>query len=403
MADIAAGRRLSGRGLDRAQERVAYRSYRAGDVIWRTHGPLRFSGHIQSGEIELEYRVDGVPARTTRLCAGAPLPPRVLHKRRPHDLVIARAVTDVRLRLLPELKQAQGRSVARHDGGRWMKRLWPVMLLLLVAVLAWEDIVRIGSDLFYLAAAQEGGASSMSLLKGAQQVDNGAVFAYNEEGYRWFQQNDLPGAALAFNEALAMDPASAPALNNLAVVYFIQGDLAQAAHYLQQAVGQDPNNPIARYNLGIIRMQLRDPEGAIREFREAGFIDPQAVGPLLLQASLYHQNGDPLGAEQRARSALRLDPSLVPAHLLLGMALYDQGREADALASFARTLSLEPGNRVAAFYQALILGHLKQYDAALPVLHSLLASSSDASETMRILVEIDALYRYRSDSGAAGY
>ncbi len=112
--------------------------------------------------------------------------------------------------------------------------------------------------------------------------------------------------------------------------------------------------------------------------------------------------GDFADAEQRARSALQLNPSLTPAHLLLGIALYNQGREAEALASFANALALEPGNRVASFYQALLLGHLKQYDAALPVLHGLFASSTDAAETARILLEIDALYHFRSESAAAG-
>ena len=50
---------------------------------------------------------------------------------------------------------------------------------------------------------------------------------------------------------------------------------------------------------------------------------------------------------------------------------------------------------MAAFYQALILGHLKQYDAALPILHGLLTTVTDAAETARILAEIDALYRFR--------
>jgi predicted Zn-dependent protease len=84
------------------------------------------------------------------------------------------------------------------------------------------------------------------------------------------------------------------------------------------------------------------------------------------------------------------------------MALYNQGREADALASFLQALKLEPGNRVASFYQALILGHEKQYDAALPVLYELLASSPNATETARILAEIDALYRFKTEPPSAG-
>jgi tetratricopeptide (TPR) repeat protein len=163
-------------------------------------------------------------------------------------------------------------------------------------------------------------------------------------------------------------------------------------------VEQDPNNPVALYNLGIALMQLQDPAGAIREFREAGFIDPKASLPVLQQAYLYQQEGDYADAEQRASTAIQLNPALAPAHLLLGLALYNQGRETDALDSFKETLALEPKNRVAAFYQALVLGHLKQYDAALPILQGLLFSSTDPAESARILAEIDALYRFQAEA-----
>ena len=80
-------------------------------------------------------------------------------------------------------------------------------------------------------------------------------------------------------------------------------------------------------------MQFQDPTGAIREFREASFIDPKAASPPLQAAYLSQQMGDYAGAEQRARSALQLDPSLASAHMLLGIALYHQGRESEALTS----------------------------------------------------------------------
>lgn len=388
--------RLSLLELEDVQKRMVYRQYKAGEVIWRTHGPLRFSGYVLSGEIELAYRVNGIPVRTTRLYTGDPLPPDALQNRRSHAVVIARAVTDVHLGILPEREQTQ--TVVKDYRPKRMSWLWPVLLVLLIVILAREDIIRITSGLFYLASSRD--PQSMSQLEVAREVDKDAAFAYNEEGYRWFQQNNLPVAAQAFHQAVAQDPASAPALNNLAVLYYTQGDVLQAARYLQQAVAQNPDNATARYNLGMIQMQLQDTAGAIREFREAGFIDPNAAEPLLQQAYLYQQAGDYVHAEQRARSAIQVSPALVPAHLMLGITLYQQGREAEALTPITETLVLEPGNRVAAFYQALILGHQKQYDAALPILYRLYTSSTDPTETMRILAEMDALYRFKSDPAA---
>ena len=397
-------RGLSNRELEDLQERMVYRSYQAGDVIWRTRGPLLFSGYIQSGEIELEYRVDGFPVRTTRLQSGDPLPPRLLRDRLARETAIARALTDVRLKILPEPQLVKPSANVSVPG--WLNWLWPLLLLLLIFVLARNDLVRIASGLFYLSSTQDENAAlqnprSMSLLVAAQKVEPGAAFAYNEQGYRLFQQKHVWDATAAFEAAVARDSASAPALNNLGITYSSQGDLSQAERFLQQAVGQDPNNAIIRYNLGILLMQLQDPSDAIREFREAGFIEPKAALPPLQEAYLDQQMGDYANAEQRARSAIQLNPSLVPAHLLLGMALYNQGREADALPVFTETLVLEPGNRVAGFYQALILGHQKQYDAALPILQRLLASSTDAAETPRIQTEIDALHHFMTEPARA--
>lgn len=398
-------RNLSSRELEDVQKRMVYRSYDAGEVIWRTRGPLRFSGYIQSGEIELEYRVDGFLIRTIRLAAGDPLPPRLLRSRMSHATVIARAITDVRLKILPEPQLVKPRIAISEP--RWMYWLRPVLLLLLVIVLARDDIARIASGLLYLTSTQFENAAlqsprSMSLLEAAQKVEPGAAFTYNEEGYLWFQQNQQSDAAAAFEAALAREPSSASALNNLGITYFSQGDLPKAARYLQQAVGQDPDNTITRYNLGILLMQLQDPSGAIRQFREAGFIDPKAASPPLQEAYLYQQIEDYADAEQRARLALELDPSLAPAHMLLGIALYNQGRESEALTSFTQALSLQPGNRTAAFYRALILGHLKEYAAALPVLQELLVSSKDLEESARILTEIDALYHFQAEPAATG-
>ena len=397
-------RDLSSRELEDAQKRMVFRSYAAGEVIWRTRGPLRCTGYIRSGEIELEYRVDGSPIRTTRLVAGDPLP-RLQRSPSPRETVIARAITDVRLKFLPERQLIKPR--ARVSGPRWMYWLWPVLLLVLIIVLARGDIARIASGLLYLSSTQGEEAAlqiprSINLLEAAQTVEPGAAFAYNEEGYLWFQQNQKWNAAAAFDAAVARDPSSAPALNNLGITDFYQGDLPEAARYLGQAVGQDPDNAITRYNLGILLMQLHEPSGAIREFREAGFIDPKAASPPLQEAYLYQQIGDYINGEERARSALRLDPSLVPAHILLGIALYNQGREAEALTSFTQALSLQPANRTATFYQALVLGHLEQYAAALPVLQELLVSSADPAESARIRAEIDALDRLQTESVATG-
>ncbi len=414
---IPALRSLSGQELERIRDQLVQHSYRSGEVLWRTRGPIGFLGFIQSGEIAVEYRIDSVLVRSMRLSASDPVPPRNLQGQNRHATMIARAVTDVSLCLVTERQLAKlghrqseraapSRPDARTAGNVWLMRVWPVLLLLLIVALSRNDLVRITSGLLYMAAHHEPyypphDPRSISLLKYAEKVDSGAAFAYNEEGYRWFEQERLPDAEDAFVRAVNSDPANAPALNNMAITYFNLGDLPQSARYLQQAVEHDPDTALVRYTLGIILMQQNDRASAIREFREASFIDPKAASPQLQQAFLYLQMGDYINAEQRARPAIQRDPSQSSAHLLLSIALYNQGRNAEALISVTDSLSLDPGNRVASFYQALILGRLGQYDAALPILEKLLATSTDSRETARISVEIEAVHRALSELEAS--
>ena len=408
-------RSLSGTELAWIRDQLVEHAYQPGEVIWRTRGPVGFLGFIQSGEIEVEYRIDGVLVRAIRLCTGDPVPPRNQQERSRHSTTLARAVTDVRLCLIPQAKmehlrlsKKEGRSqpAARNAYSVWISRIWPLVLLLLILGFARTDLIRIASSVLYMASNHAAyypadDPRSMSLLKYAEQVDPGAAFAYNEEGYRWFQQARLPDAESAFVEAVGRDPANAPALNNMAITHFTQGELPIAAGYLQQSVEYDPNNSVTRYNLGIILMQRNDLASAIREFREAGFIDPKAVSPQLQQAFLYMRTGDYSNAEQRARTAVQLNPSQPAAHLVLAIALYNQGKDTQALSSISDAVWLEPGNRVSNFYQALILERLGQYDAALSILNRLLTTSADDQESARISAEIEAIQRTLSQLDAA--
>jgi len=404
---IPALRTLSSRELDVVQHRLSYRAYSAGEVIWRTHGLNKLTGYLRSGEVDLEYRVGGVLVRAIRLRAGDPLVCS-LKDRQPHASLIVRAVTNARLGILLErsrtLEQSRGRLRARAWASDWgWNVLWVVMLSLLIVALAWTDLTRIASSLLYLVSAtgQLSPPVSMSLLREAGHMDPTAAFAYNEQGYYFFQQARLSEAHAAFAQAVNRDPTSAPAINNLAITSFLQGDATRAANYLDRALQHDPDNATARYNMGIALMQLDDPVGAIQQFREASFIDSQAAAPFLQQSYLYNLMGEYANAEQRARSALQLNPALASAHLLLAVSLYNQGREGEALSSIDDSLSMEPENRVTRFYQALILGHLKQYEKALPILQDLLLSATDIAESTRLQQEIDALQRLQRESETA--
>src|SRR5262245_26886682 len=86
-------RSLPSQELERVRDRLIRRSYKSGEVLWRTRRPVGFHGFIESGEIEVEYRINRVYVRSVRLSAGDPLPPHNRQGRSQHTTMIARALT----------------------------------------------------------------------------------------------------------------------------------------------------------------------------------------------------------------------------------------------------------------------------------------------------------------------
>ena len=232
----------------------------------------------------------------------------------------------------------------------------------------------------------------------AEAIDPDADYAYNQEGYLWFQNTDWARANASFEKALEIDETNAPALNNLAASYFTAGQRQPAAQYQQSAAAYDPNSAVVLYNLGILLSKQNDSRGAIRAFREASIIDPTWILPHLQLCSLHTQNGDYMRAEQAAREAIQVDASQGSAHLTLAIALHHQGKNQEALGAIEKARRLAPDNRVAKFYQGLILRELGAYNTALRIFQQLLATSTTHWQIPRISAEIEAIHRILQDA-----
>lgn len=395
-------RSLAGRDLETIMDRMTCKEYRSGDVIWRAQVRNDFFAIVHTGEIVLEYRIHGSLVRSIKLSAGDYLLPRGLNIRNPRSTVIIRTVTDARLYIL---------------AGRQVKRLWPIgsttnvnlrapwvglwyaSVALLLLFLSWNDMARIASGSLYIVSSQlsppvHDEQRSMELLDYAEAIDREAIFAYNREGYIWFQRDNLHQAETAFRQALHIDQANAPALNNQAVTYFETGLLPQAEMYQQKAARHDPDSAVVKYNYGLVLMNDKETTKALRQFKEASFINPTWALPYIQQGYLYLQIGDFVNAERAARHAIDLDSAQQSAHLILAIALHSQGLHQKALTSVEYALQMNPEDRVARFYQARILMNLGEVDRALSTLHQLLETSDDPQEVSRIDAEIEAWHRY---------
>ena len=404
---IPAIRSLPGHELDAIIDRMIYKEYQPGDVILHVNAHTSFLEIVQRGEIVVEYRVNGSVVRSTRYSAGDLVRSREngTHSR---ATVLARAITDARLYTFskeqaeiflkpnPLHSNIRPSSIPRHNLYLPWRKFWAVIVAVLIIFLTWNDTVRIVAGVLYgisdrLSQPVNDYQRSMRLLGYAEAIDQGAVFAYNREGYILYQYEDLQQAEDVFVRALDVDRANGPVLNNLAVTYHQTERIPQAVSYLRRAVQNDLDNAIVRYNLGVVLMEQNNLSEAIREFRQASYINSTWVLPYIQLGFLYLQIGDYTNAEKSALTAIQLDPAQQSANLILGIALHGQGKDTEALESLERVLQVTPGDRVASFYKALALSNLGEFDAALSILEQLRQTSSDQEQVSRITAEIVVL------------
>ena len=406
---IPAFRSLPRQELEKVVERLACKVYKPGDVLWRTSSQVDFYGILQTGEIVLEYRMNGALVRSTRLVAGDIVTPLNLQGASRRSVVLAYAATDVRFYVLRmEQTAALQSSLSNEDlasppklpprpSSAW-NMAWIAGVAILIMLLSWNDMTRIASGMLYLGSTYLPQTAYQNpkpivLLEYARSVDSQAVFVQNREGYLWYQQNDLKNAQLSFGDAVSIAPDYGPALNNLAVTYFESGQSKQAEVLQFQAVKNDPDSAVTHYNLGLTLMKRPNNGVALQEFREASYINPAWVFPYIEQGFNYLQMQNYGSAERAAREAIKLDPSQGSAHLILAIALYCQDKNQEGLQAIQAALLIDPNDRIARFYQARILKNLGEFDSAALAFHQLLKSTNDQQEISQIESEIEALHR----------
>ena len=108
-----------------------------------------------------------------------------------------------------------------------------------------------------------------------------------------------------FESAVAVDPGSAVALENLGVARKDRGDLAGARSAWERALAAEPGRASTLVQLGTLAAVSGDLEGAERLFRQALDRDPSIATAWLNLALVYERTGRPReAAEARARGGL---------------------------------------------------------------------------------------------------
>jgi tetratricopeptide (TPR) repeat protein len=148
------------------------------------------------------------------------------------------------------------------------------------------------------------------------------------------------------DEALAIDPQSAPGLALTGIAHLALGDAPRAVDLLRRATVQAPDGPYHR-DLGNALMAAQKWDEAERSLRRALEVDPSDVAAMILLGRLDLRGGRIDEALERAATAEGLDPKNAEASLLGGNALWAQGRLEDAAAAFERSLAVRSSTEAA--------------------------------------------------------
>ena len=118
--------------------------------------------------------------------------------------------------------------------------------------------------------------------------------------------NDLNGAANAYQKAVDLYPNDARAYNNLATIAYAQGDYAKAKQWLQRALGKDNKVAEANANLGLLALQagdLSEAENYIARGSSANGVN-EIIGNLHLAQGKYAQAQQDFGSLKTNSAAL---------------------------------------------------------------------------------------------------
>jgi len=182
-------------------------------------------------------------------------------------------------------------------------------------------------------------------------------------GVRLDRAGDREGAVACYRRALALDPASHAAYNNLGTIFASLGDTQTALIFLEAAAMLDPHAADTQNNLGNLYLKCDRTDAAIERYLKAIALRPEVaayynhLGKALIAAERYWEAKTVLWhaltlrpdypevylnlgflsleqleieqAERHYREAIALDPELAMAHTLLGQMLLLQGRLAE--------------------------------------------------------------------------
>ena len=163
----------------------------------------------------------------------------------------------------------------------------------------------------------------------------------------WNQAQVWHDSEKLWTHALARDPQSSIAENNLGVVRADQSKLAEAIEHYQRALQMRPDYADAYFNLGNALFQQGKLAEASDHYRQALAIKRDHARAHNNWGVVLARQGKLAEAGDHFQAALHIGPDNADAHTNLGNALFQQGKLAEASDHFRQALRLKPDHAAA--------------------------------------------------------
>ena len=183
---------------------------------------------------------------------------------------------------------------------------------------------------------------SETLWKHAVAIDPKSSFAHNNLGLVSVERGELQEAIQHLREAVRIDPAFSEAHANLGSALASQGSTDEAMGEFQIAIQLKPNDPGAYNNLGNLLADRGDLNGAVRQFQKVLQISPESGDGHYNLARVLAKQGNVKEAFVNYNLALQSKPLNPDILNNLGLLLVVEGQLDQASARFRRVLEIDP-------------------------------------------------------------
>lgn len=215
-----------------------------------------------------------------------------------------------------------------------------------------------------------------------------AVQALVDEGNSALDNFDYETALAAFDNALAINPDSIPALFGRArTLYYDSGDYAASIEVLTRILELDPNNAAVLYQRGVIYRDWGEYEESLDDFTAAIALDDTVAAYYADRALTYGYSSQYENAVDDYAAAIALDDSNARYFMERGAYLSYIDRYDEAISDLNRSIELDPDSYEPYFSRGYIHLDMDRCDEAIPDFNRVLEIRPEDIEAREGLAE----------------